>query len=175
MKHIFIASHFTYFGLEGNMSIITVQLGQCGNQIGSSLFSVISDECLGKNKKQHGDFNSACAEIFFNTCENKDSKSDYAARSVLVDSEHKVISQVVNHVRKQCKWNYDSNSQVPIGYLRLRELIDNIVSVYLHNYIIKNIILEFRNVNVVAYRFHSNTDQETTGRTVIAVTDPGSV
>ena len=77
--------------------------------------------------------------MFFNVSDKKDSKSEYVARSVLVDSEHKVISQVVNHVRKQCKWNYDSNSQVryQLFWAIMADLtwgiINNIISVFLYN------------------------------------------
>lgn len=35
------------------MSVVSLQLGQCGNQIGHELFSVISDDSGGPNRKQY--------------------------------------------------------------------------------------------------------------------------
>lgn len=35
------------------MSVVSLQLGQCGNQIGHELFSVISDDSNGPNRKKY--------------------------------------------------------------------------------------------------------------------------
>ncbi|KAL0174222.1 hypothetical protein M9458_030190, partial [Cirrhinus mrigala] len=35
------------------MSVVSLQLGQCGNQIGQELFSVISDDSNGPNRKKY--------------------------------------------------------------------------------------------------------------------------
>ncbi len=35
------------------MSVVSLQLGQCGNQIGQELFSVISDDSSGPNRKKY--------------------------------------------------------------------------------------------------------------------------
>ncbi|TRZ02281.1 hypothetical protein DNTS_003177 [Danionella cerebrum] len=37
------------------MSVVSLQLGQCGNQIGHELFSIISSDSNGPNRKKYGD------------------------------------------------------------------------------------------------------------------------
>ena len=54
------------------MSIITVQLGQCGNQIGEQFFSTVAQNQIEVNavrsctKLQNEDFVEASGERFFN-------------------------------------------------------------------------------------------------------------
>ena len=69
---------------------ILVQLGQCGNQIGTQLSRQLFDE---------GD-----RSIFFTQTQNGSNQ----ARTVLVDMEPKVLSQVVN----QKNFKYDPNNVI---------------------------------------------------------------
>lgn len=82
------------------MSVLTLQFGQCGNQIGHHLFSLISQDL----KHSNSCYSSECTERWFrikpdDTC---------VARAVLVDTEQKVITEVN---KKQwaagSEWKYD--------------------------------------------------------------------
>ncbi|XP_073674334.1 tubulin delta chain [Garra rufa] len=81
------------------MSIVSLQLGQCGNQIGQELFSVISDDSNAPNRKKY----KQCSDerFFYET-----STGELVARSVLVDMEPKVISQAVARASKSGRWRY---------------------------------------------------------------------
>lgn len=85
------------------MSVLTLQFGQCGNQIGHHLFSLIYQDL------KHSDscYSSECTERWFrikpdDTC---------VARAVLVDIEQKVITEVN---KKQWAagsvWKYDETN-----------------------------------------------------------------
>lgn len=60
------------------MSIVTLQFGQCGNQLGHSLFNTIMDETKDMGHKHR--------DIFF----REGHQSVPTARAVLVDMEPKV-------------------------------------------------------------------------------------
>jgi hypothetical protein len=64
------------------MSVVTVQLGQCGNQGGGALFNVLAAETLSAKGKEDDD-----AEAFFR---RRSQGTPWAARAVLVDMEPKV-------------------------------------------------------------------------------------
>ncbi|XP_036415744.1 tubulin delta chain [Colossoma macropomum] len=81
------------------MSVVTVQLGQCGNQIGPQLFSTLYDDSSGASPKTYKEFSH---ERFF----WEDSGGMLVARSVLVDMEPKVISQAITKASKSGKWRY---------------------------------------------------------------------
>uniref|UniRef100_A0A673NG76 Tubulin delta chain n=1 Tax=Sinocyclocheilus rhinocerous TaxID=307959 RepID=A0A673NG76_9TELE len=81
------------------MSVVSLQLGQCGNQIGHELFSVISDDFSGPNRKKY----KQCSDerLFYER-----STGELVARSVLVDMELKVISQAIAKASKSGRWRY---------------------------------------------------------------------
>ncbi|RXN27657.1 tubulin delta chain [Labeo rohita] len=81
------------------MSVVSLQLGQCGNQIGHELFSVISDDSNGPNRKKY----KQCSDdrFFYET-----SAGELVARAVLVDMEPKVISQAIAKASKSGRWRY---------------------------------------------------------------------
>ncbi|XP_056099171.1 tubulin delta chain isoform X2 [Rhinichthys klamathensis goyatoka] len=81
------------------MSVVSLQLGQCGNQIGHELFSVISDDSNGPNRKK---YKQCSDERFF----YESSTGELVARSVLVDMEPKVISQAIAKASKSGRWRY---------------------------------------------------------------------
>lgn len=55
------------------MSIVTVQLGQCGNQIGHEVFSALCSDIRGTHglcsKKENESYHDSCKERFF--CEEE--------------------------------------------------------------------------------------------------------
>ncbi|KAG8451669.1 hypothetical protein GDO86_003745 [Hymenochirus boettgeri] len=93
------------------MSIVTVQLGQCGNQIGYELFDVISSDLHSKfgqspvGKNDH--YWNVCKERFF----YNEKSGDLLSRAVLVDMEPKVVSQTLSMAEYSGKWKYDLKSQ----------------------------------------------------------------
>lgn len=68
------------------MSIITLQFGQCGNQIGQKLYSIINDDITCSNTKSNT-YNSSAINRWFHV--NK--KGNWEPRSILIDTESKVV------------------------------------------------------------------------------------
>uniref|UniRef100_A0A8D0FI53 Tubulin delta chain n=1 Tax=Strix occidentalis caurina TaxID=311401 RepID=A0A8D0FI53_STROC len=93
------------------MSIVTVQLGQCGNQIGHEVFNAICSDVHGTHglcsKKENESYHDACKERFF--CEEESEVP--IARAVLVDMEPKVISQTLSMAARSGYWKYDDRSR----------------------------------------------------------------
>ncbi|XP_007946055.1 tubulin delta chain [Orycteropus afer afer] len=89
------------------MSIVTVQLGQCGNQIGFEVFDTLfSDSHCSQglcSKKENEAYQTSCKERFFNEQEN----GVLVARAVLVDMEPKVINQTLSKSAHSGRWKYD--------------------------------------------------------------------
>ncbi|XP_014670376.1 PREDICTED: tubulin delta chain-like [Priapulus caudatus] len=96
------------------MSIITVQIGQCGNQIGTQLFSTIYDDIFSKDTgiqaSKNEDYMDAALNRFF-SCEG----SVPEARAVMVDMEQKVISQAVSAAKRTGRWRFASGQQYVRG------------------------------------------------------------
>ncbi|XP_066536240.1 tubulin delta chain [Hoplias malabaricus] len=81
------------------MAVVTVQLGQCGNQIGPELFNTVYDDSISEKRKTYEEYSQG---MFF--WEN--AQGALVARSVLVDMEPKVISQAIAKASKCGKWTY---------------------------------------------------------------------
>ncbi|KAM4590020.1 tubulin delta chain [Fundulus diaphanus] len=81
------------------MSVVTVQLGQCGNQVGQELFDVISSDAQDGQRKT---YSSVSWERFF----RQTSQGDFEARAVLIDMEPKVINHSMNRAAKSGRWRY---------------------------------------------------------------------
>ncbi|KAK2111325.1 Tubulin delta chain [Saguinus oedipus] len=108
-----------------HMSIVTVQLGQCGNQIGFEVFDALlrdSHSFQGLcSKRENEAYQTSCKERFFSEEENGDltnlkpanqsSSLDFPiARAVLVDMEPKVINQTLSKAAQSGRWKYVSIS-----------------------------------------------------------------
>ena len=98
------------------MSVLTLQLGQCGNQIGGELFSLLVDDAtrlkpqfISKtvDKRLCTEYEEEAMERFFNIA--KDGKLE--ARAVMIDMEAKVISQTLSDAKKSGKWSYPKGQQ----------------------------------------------------------------
>lgn len=90
------------------MTYITLQFGQCGNQLGEELFSLAFSDTA-----------SSTLSYWQNTCGRDSwfhhtSKNKFKARSVLIDSENKVISSI-SRTTKSCHWSYDSGNVVTVN------------------------------------------------------------
>ncbi|XP_037123725.1 tubulin delta chain isoform X2 [Syngnathus acus] len=85
------------------MSVVTVQLGQCGNQVGLELFDTLYNDVQACQKKAYA---AASFERFFYQTED----ADLIARAVLIDMEPKVINQNFSKTAKSGKWKYNDAS-----------------------------------------------------------------
>lgn len=83
------------------MSLVTVQLGQCGNQLGSQLFELLDEEVSEWGHER---------ERFF----RRDSGTERGiARTVLVDMEPKAVNACLRKgSRPSANWAYDSKNVV---------------------------------------------------------------
>ena len=88
------------------MSIVTVQLGQYGNQIGNSLFSTLLADSTADNAKSGSFYERESVERFF----DRDRSEKLVARAVLVDMEPKVVQQSLSEAARSKKWCYNENS-----------------------------------------------------------------
>ncbi|XP_060115174.1 tubulin delta chain [Heteronotia binoei] len=92
------------------MSIITIQLGQCGNQVGREVFQAISTDLHSTHglcsRKENDAYQTASKERFF----NEEKTGVLVARAVLVDMEPKVIGQTLSVALKSGSWKYDHQS-----------------------------------------------------------------
>ncbi|XP_044057156.1 tubulin delta chain [Siniperca chuatsi] len=85
------------------MSIVTVQLGQCGNQVGHELFDIICNDAHEGQRKAYSA--ASCERFFYQT-----THGDPVARAVLVDMEPKVINQSISRAAKSGRWRYGETS-----------------------------------------------------------------
>uniref|UniRef100_A0A4W2II02 Tubulin delta chain n=1 Tax=Bos indicus x Bos taurus TaxID=30522 RepID=A0A4W2II02_BOBOX len=92
------------------MSIVTVQLGQCGNQIGFEVFDALfNDSHCSRglcSKRENEAYQASCKERFFSEEEN----GVPVARAVLVDMEPKVINQTLSKATCSGRWKYGQHS-----------------------------------------------------------------
>ena len=91
-------------------SVVTVQVGQCGNQVGSALFDVLAHEASRARRLDAGrpGGEAAVAGAYF--CEAAaEAPLPMTARAVLVDSEPKVVSACIGAAaRSPHNWRYDA-------------------------------------------------------------------
>ncbi|KAG7226113.1 hypothetical protein INR49_018724 [Caranx melampygus] len=85
------------------MSVVTVQLGQCGNQVGQELFGVI---CSDGHDGQRKTYSAASCERFF----RQTAHEDLVARAVLIDMEPKVINHSLSKAATSGRWRYGDTS-----------------------------------------------------------------
>ena len=97
------------------MSVITLQIGQCGNQIGEKLYDTILNDCfncstLFLNSKTQAHYISnhhrqlneyyinESLNRFFTENENLSNyqRQNFYARSILIDMESKVVNKLLN-------------------------------------------------------------------------------
>ncbi|XP_004643087.1 tubulin delta chain [Octodon degus] len=91
------------------MSIVTVQLGQCGNQIGFEVFDVLFNDSQCSqgfcSKRENEAYQTSCKERFF-----REENGVPIARAVLVDMEPKVINQVLSKAAQPGRWKYSPHA-----------------------------------------------------------------
>uniref|UniRef100_A0A3P8TUG1 Tubulin delta chain n=1 Tax=Amphiprion percula TaxID=161767 RepID=A0A3P8TUG1_AMPPE len=82
------------------MSVVTVQLGQCGNQVAHELLDVVWSDAQKKPSR------AASCERFF----HHNTHGELVARAVLIDMEPKVINQSLSRAAKCGRWRYGEDS-----------------------------------------------------------------
>ncbi|XP_071327848.1 tubulin delta chain [Trachinotus anak] len=85
------------------MSVVTVQLGQCGNQVGQELFGVLRGDAEEGQRKT---YRTASWERFF----RQTAHGDVVARAVLIDMEPKVINHSMAKAATSGRWKYGDAS-----------------------------------------------------------------
>ncbi len=83
------------------MSLITVQLGQCGNQVGTEFFDLLMKDATEIPKYsslsswQNQDYKQQVMQRFFTEEKTKEgnNESRYVAKSIMIDTEPKVINK----------------------------------------------------------------------------------
>jgi tubulin delta len=119
------------------MSIVTIQLGQCGNQVGGQLFNTLSQEAViagtseTKSSSSTANIESLIFERFFRaptpattgsskgsggSSDTPSSATDGSnmapyARAVMVDMEPKALQQTANAAKRSGRFQYDSKRQ----------------------------------------------------------------
>ena len=100
------------------MSVITLQLGQCGNQIGRQLFNTLHEDALGYLHGQKSSSTDTYCEVslsrFFDIDARRRGKSarssnELRARAVLVDMESKAVHQTLAEADRGGNWSYDAS------------------------------------------------------------------
>lgn len=103
------------------MSVIVLQLGQCGNQIGRQLFTTLHEDALGALHGRKSSSVDAYCEVslsrFFDARRGKNARSsnsssdddDLRARAILVDMESKAVHQTLAEAEKTGRWSYDAS------------------------------------------------------------------
>lgn len=84
------------------MSIITLQIGQCGNQVGQAFYDFIMGEMINASPASQ----AIAGDVFFSY---NSKKEKYEARSVLIDMEPKVINECLSSKKKEDLWDYNKS------------------------------------------------------------------
>lgn len=90
-----------------NMATVTVQVGQCGNQIGTQLFSVLHSDANVSYSQGHFSYHQETMSRFFSVDLNP--KKQPSAKAVLVDMEPKAIQGSLTEAQRTGTWMYDSS------------------------------------------------------------------
>ncbi|RZF49212.1 hypothetical protein LSTR_LSTR010942 [Laodelphax striatellus] len=92
------------------MSYVSLQFGQCGNQLGHELYSTISEDLgLGLNKQP---FNDAYFQTSRDYWFRESTQGKLTARAIMVDTEKKVIDGILSKSRRNSLWKYSDQNAI---------------------------------------------------------------
>ncbi|XP_036369090.1 tubulin delta chain-like [Octopus sinensis] len=99
------------------MSVVTLQLGQCGNQIGGEFYNTLLQDLHIRNPhvspRANENYIQEAIDRFFVECKTKSGLAGLLeARAVMVDMEPKVIVQTCQLARRSGLWRYPVNQQL---------------------------------------------------------------
>ena len=93
------------------MSVVSMQLGQCGNQIGGELFNLLIEDATKLNpqfisktvdRKVNQEYEEEVVERFF----TRDKSGTINARAVMIDMESKALLSPILVALKSGRWTY---------------------------------------------------------------------
>lgn len=82
------------------MSVVTVQVGQCGNQLGASLFDTLHAHASQQETSAAADAadgDTAAVAAAASACRRSFFRDGGVARAIIIDTEPKVIQRIVDH------------------------------------------------------------------------------
>ena len=89
------------------MPIVTLQLGQCGNQLGCAFFDSLAAELSTTiDHERHA------ADEFFRPIPSSSQSDQYCARAVLIDMEPKVVHAVTSKPHSGGWWRYSARGSL---------------------------------------------------------------
>ncbi|KAE8748268.1 hypothetical protein FOCC_FOCC004905 [Frankliniella occidentalis] len=90
------------------MALTTIQFGQCGNQVGHELFSTLAKDIFNPKPGVSSYDNEIYVEKTVTQWFEQDFNMDkLVARSVLVDTENKVVQDLLKKQSSNCHWGYN--------------------------------------------------------------------
>ncbi|RHY69428.1 hypothetical protein DYB38_007584 [Aphanomyces astaci] len=130
------------------MSVVTLQLGQCGNQLGLSFFDKLAHEL------EH--FSAEDRECFFRSHDAKtiashESNGAATARAVLIDMEPKVILLLVGGL----PWQYDDANVVCEQSGSGSFVCDSLRELYPTSYLLNTVVWPYRSGEVIVQNYNT--------------------
>ena len=93
--------------------MLTIQFGQCGNQLGHELFSKISKDIESRNAGVSVNDNYDYSETTFDRWFTGVTKNEKrTARAILVDTERKVVDKICGKKYANVGWCYSSENKI---------------------------------------------------------------
>ena len=90
------------------MATVVIQVGQCGNQIGTQLFSILnSDAEASSSQGSHASYKQNTLNRFFT---EQSCQPSPVAKAVLIDMEPKAIQSSIAEAQKGGSWLYNASS-----------------------------------------------------------------
>lgn len=90
------------------MSLVTIQFGQCGNQVGHELFSTLAKDILapkpGLSLQDNDIYVQDSVKLWFDQTSNLN--ETLCARAILVDTEKKVVQELLRRQTSTSQWMY---------------------------------------------------------------------
>ncbi|KAF6772068.1 hypothetical protein AHF37_09248 [Paragonimus kellicotti] len=92
------------------MSILSLQIGQCGNQLGAEIFKTVYNDCLTQkdyqSNQKNTDYNYDSVSTFFHVCAD----GSLEAKCVQVDMEEKVITRLRRTTQRTNEWRFPEDN-----------------------------------------------------------------
>ncbi|KAA3681099.1 uncharacterized protein DEA37_0001390 [Paragonimus westermani] len=92
------------------MSILSLQIGQCGNQLGAELFQTVYNDCFiqkgYQSSQKNADYNYDSISTFFHECAD----GSLEAKCVQVDMEEKVITRLRRTTHRKNEWRFPEDN-----------------------------------------------------------------